>query len=232
MNELEFTDEFKLHTTALASGKTSYGLVPREHWDEIPDYIDMDKANKLMQEMGQKPIPYGGSLPYRKMCRYQSGFFWRHPLLDDLQFYWRVEPGIKFHCDISYDPFLFMLDNKKKYSFTVSIHEYVDTVKTLWDTTKDFLNSGGDIFLAENNLMKWLSPDKGETYNLCHFWSNFEIVDLSLWRSDAYRKYFDWLDKAGGFFYERWGDAPVHSIAAALFLNRDEVHFFDDIGYL
>jgi len=128
-------------------------------------------------------------------------------------------------------PFLFMLDNNKKYSFTVSIHEYVDTVKTLWDTTKEFLNNGGSEFLAENNLMKWLSPDKGETYNLCHFWSNFEIVDLSLWRSDAYRKYFDWLDRAGGFFYERWGDAPVHSIAAALFLNRDEVHFFDDIGY-
>lgn len=65
LNEVEFTDEFKDHTTAIASGKTSYGLVPREHWDDIPDYIDMDKANRLMQEMGQKPIPYGGELDFR-----------------------------------------------------------------------------------------------------------------------------------------------------------------------
>lgn len=66
--------------------------------------------------------------------------------------------------------------------------------------------------------MAFLSEDGGETYNRCHFWSNFEIGSLALWRSDAYLAYFDYLDKAGGFFYERWGDAPVHSIAAALFL--------------
>jgi hypothetical protein len=29
----------------------------------------------------------------------------------------------------------------------------------------------------------------------------------------------------------RWGDAPVHSIAVGLFLNKSEVHFFNDIGY-
>lgn len=29
----------------------------------------------------------------------------------------------------------------------------------------------------------------------------------------------------------RWGDAPVHSIAAALLLKRNEIHFFNDIGY-
>jgi hypothetical protein len=30
---------------------------------------------------------------------------------------------------------------------------------------------------------------------------------------------------------QRWGDAPVHSIAASLFARRDQVHFFGDIGY-
>ena len=29
----------------------------------------------------------------------------------------------------------------------------------------------------------------------------------------------------------RWGDAPVHSIAATLFLNKSQIHFFNDIGY-
>lgn len=43
--------------------------------------------------------------------------------------------------------------------------------------------------------------------------------------------YFEHLDKAGGFFYERWGDAPVHSLAVALMLRKDQVYFFNDIGY-
>ena len=62
-------------------------------------------------------------------------------------------------------------------------------------------------------------------------WSNFEIGDLNFYRTQAYLDYFEHLDKAGGFYYERWGDAPVHSIAAALFANKSQIHWFQDIGY-
>lgn len=50
--------------------------------------------------------------------------------------------------------------------------------------------------------MKFLSDDSGESYNRCHFWSNFEIANLNLWRSPAYKAFFDYLDQAGGFYYE------------------------------
>ncbi|CAG8604122.1 9637_t:CDS:2, partial [Cetraspora pellucida] len=116
------------------------------------------------------------------------------------------------------------------YPFTVSLYEYPATIPTLWDAVKEFAISYPDL-IEKENLMEFISNDNGKTYNLCHFWSNFEIGDLNLWRSEAYRKFFDFLDKKGGFFYERWGDAPVHSIAAALFLKRHEVHFFNEIGY-
>jgi alpha 1,2-mannosyltransferase len=43
--------------------------------------------------------------------------------------------------------------------------------------------------------------------------------------------FFKHLDESGGFFYERWGDAPVHSVAAGLMLQKDEIHFFNDIAY-
>lgn len=33
--------------------------------------------------------------------------------------------------------------------------------------------------------------------------------DLRFFRSQPYIDYFNYLDKAGGFYYERWGDAPV-----------------------
>ena len=73
---------------------------------------------------------------------------------------------------------------------------------------------------------------------------------MDFWRGPAYTAFFEYLDSKGGFYYEvpslfrkkkqefinylcyqRWGDAPVHSMAAALFASRDQIHFFDDIGY-
>jgi hypothetical protein len=62
--------------------------------------------------------------------------------------------------------------------------------------------------------------------------ADYEIIDLSFTRSSAYSSYFASLDKAGGFFYERWGDAPVRSIAAAMLLNRDEIWQVDYAGYV
>jgi hypothetical protein len=32
-------------------------------------------------------------------------------------------------------------------------------------------------------------------------------------------------------FRKRWGDAPVHSIAVGLFARKDQIHFFEEIGY-
>ncbi|ODV69435.1 glycosyl transferase [Hyphopichia burtonii NRRL Y-1933] len=229
LNDQPFSDEFKAATSAIVSGTTKYGLIPEEQWS-FPDWIDKEKAALAREQMKEQKVIYGDSIPYRHMCRYESGFFWRHPLMDEYEYYWRVEPDIKIYCDIDYDIFKWMKDNNKKYSFTITLPEYKATIPTLWDTTKQFIKENPQ-FLNDNNLMEWISDDKGETYNGCHFWSNFEIASLDVWRSEAYRKYFDHLDKAGGFFYERWGDAPVHSIAAALFLPRDTVHFFNDVGY-
>lgn len=42
---------------------------------------------------------------------------------------------------------------------------------------------------------------------------------------------FRFLDEDGGFYYERWGDAPVHSLAAAMLLKPEQVHHFSDFGY-
>jgi len=55
--------------------------------------------------MGKLPIPYAGSVPYRKMCRYNSGFFYEHELLSTYDYYWRVEPNVKFCKSFSSFPF-------------------------------------------------------------------------------------------------------------------------------
>lgn len=229
LNDKEFDDEFKKMTTAMVSGTTHYGLIPEDHWS-FPSWIDQEKAAEVRKDMKERKIIYGDSISYRHMCRYESGFFFRHPLMLNYDYYWRVEPSVEYYCDVPYDPFRVMQENGYKYSFVLSLHEYQNTVPTLWDSTKKFMENHPE-HIVEGNSMEFVSDDGGNSYNLCHFWSNFEIGDLNWLRSDAYLDYFNHLDQDGGFFYERWGDAPVHSIAAALMLKKEEIHFFDEIGY-
>lgn len=44
---------------------------------------------------------------------------------------------------------------------------------------------------------------EGEVYNMCHFWSNFEIAKLDWFRSKEYNDFFEMMDRSGGFWMER-----------------------------
>ncbi|KAI0358003.1 glycosyltransferase family 15 protein [Trametes cingulata] len=229
LNEVPFSNEFKQQISSIVSGSVSFGLIPPEHWYQ-PDWIDEDKASASRAQMVADDVVYGGSVSYRNMCRFNSGFFYKHPLVQPYKWYWRVEPNVHFPCDIDYDPFVYMEDNNKVYGFTITPHEWPKTVTTLWSAVKEFIDVNPQ-YLAANNSMEYLSLDGGVNYNMCHFWSNFEIANMEFWRGEAYSEFFDHLESKGGFYYERWGDAPVHSIGASLFAPKDQIHFFDDIGY-
>ncbi|KAJ3780585.1 glycosyltransferase family 15 protein [Lentinula aff. detonsa] len=229
LNEEPFSDDFKTAVQKESSAPISFGLIPSEDWYQ-PDWIDEERATEGRDKMKAANIIYADNVPYRNMCRFNSGFFYKHPLLQPYRYYWRVEPDIKYFCDVTYDPFDYLRDNKKTYGFTISFYEWEKTIPTLWATVKEFMALHPE-HIASENAMNYLSDNGGDTYNLCHFWSNFEIADMDFWRSEAYTSFFDFLDSKGGFYYERWGDAPVHSIAAALFLPKSQLHFFRDIGY-
>ncbi|KAF7341241.1 Glycosyltransferase family 15 protein [Mycena venus] len=230
LNEEEFSEDFKRRIRNLTPSRVEFGVIPKEHWYQ-PDWIDKDKARKEMDKMRMQNVKYGGDLPYHNMCRFNSGFFFKHPLMQKYRWYWRVEPKVKFYCDINQDPFLFMEDNDKVYGFTLAVYEIPATIRTLWSTVRGFMDKHPEYIRTEDNALRFISSDSGHSYNRCHFWSNFEIASLDFWRGEAYTAFFEHLDATGGFYYERWGDAPVHSIAAALFLKKSQIHLFEDIGY-
>lgn len=134
------------------------------------------------------------------MCRYYSGFFFRHPAVAKYEFYWRVEPDVKFYCTLDIDPFIFMKENNKKYGYVIAITEYMSTIPTLWKTVLEWIHIQK---MKEAPLMNFFLGNN-RNYNGYHFWSNFEIARTDLWNSDLYLDYFDHLDRSGGFFYERY----------------------------
>ncbi|KAI8875223.1 glycosyltransferase family 15 protein, partial [Backusella circina FSU 941] len=225
LNDEPFSDEFQSAMSSMTKAKIKFGLVPQSMWS-VPSHVNETVMNQQLADYASRNIMYGGSLSYRHMCRFNSGFFYRHPLLDEYDYYWRVEPGVSFYCDLDYDPFKFMRENGKEYGFTITLKEIPETIPSLWEHTLKFAHEHE----LNTTLLRFFGDPYGG-YNLCHYWSNFEIASLNLWRDEKYQAYFDYLDKTGNFFYERWGDAIIHSLATGLFLNKSQVHFFNDIGY-
>ncbi|KAJ2881846.1 hypothetical protein H4R27_003822 [Coemansia aciculifera] len=216
LNDEPFTDEFMQTIAASTTSNVTFALIPQDHWS-VPEFVDESRALAARQQMAANNVIYGGSLSYRHMCRFNSGFFYKHPLLQSVDWYWRVEPGVDFYCDLDYDPFKYMEDNGKLYSFVIALKELELTIPSLWDHTLEYMLVNN----ITSDLMSYFVTETGG-YNLCHFWSNFEIASLNWLRSPAYDSFFQALDRAGGFFMERWGDAPVHSIAAGMLLNYEQ----------
>ena len=121
----------------------------------------------------------------------------------------------------------------KTYGWTIAVKELRETVPNLFRYASAYkrnhnLQSQGlwEMFLEKPEkvqLQPTSTPDpdnwtkkpelpeidsdamEGERYNMCHFWSNFEIASLDFFRSKQYEDFFNSLDKTGGFWRERVG---------------------------
>lgn len=265
LNDGDFNSTFKETITNYTSSPVEFGKIDPKAWG-FPDWIDPKVAKEGIAKQGDAAIMYGGMESYHAMCRFYSGFFYKHELLAKYEWYWRLEPEIKYFCDITYDPFLKMIEANKTYGFTIAVKELKETVPNIFRYASAYkrvnnLTSQGlwEMFvepqpeepkevpeedkhsLPEEILrgdpshasIPDIDPEamEGEKYNMCHFWSNFEIARLSWFRSKEYEDFFQMMDRSGGFWMERWGDAPIHSLAAGALLAPRDIHYFRDFGY-
>ncbi|CAJ2506700.1 Uu.00g078860.m01.CDS01 [Anthostomella pinea] len=263
LNDGDFNQTFKDVIRNYTSGPVEFGRVGPEMWG-YPEWIDPKIAKEGIAKQGDAAVMYGGLESYHSMCRFYSGFFYKHPLLAKYEWYWRLEPEIKYFCDITYDPFLKMIEHNKTYGFTIAVKELRETVPNifryasaykrvnnitsqgLWEMFVDPIEKPApaedtsqkpplpeEILRSDPKSLPEIDPDamEGESYNMCHFWSNFEIARLSWFRSKEYEDFFEMMDRSGGFWMERWGDAPIHSLAAGALLAPRDIHYFRDFGY-
>lgn len=105
------------------------------------------------------------------------------------------------------------------YAFTLALWEVLMTVPSLFRETTDYKEARGlpstSLWKAmvEASPLPWpLRPvlsalgsrdARGDAWNGCHYWSNFEIGDMDFFRGREYQEYFDAMDRTGGFYYER-----------------------------
>jgi len=121
-----------------------------------------------------------------------------------------------------------MIENNKTYGFTIAVKELRETVPNIFRYASAYkrlknIKSQGlwemfvepqpekkeklpeEVLRSEPAKLPDIDPEamEGEKYNMCHFWSNFEIARLDFFRSKEYEEFFEMMDRSGGFWMER-----------------------------
>ncbi|EPZ34643.1 nucleotide-diphospho-sugar transferase [Rozella allomycis CSF55] len=139
-----------------------------------------------------------------------------HRLIRNLDYVWRLEAGSKLTCVIEKDIFAEFQEKNLKYGFAMAMKEFHETVTDFWElTTKPDLIRNDD-----------------KSYNLCHFWTNFEIMHIPSFQSISYKEFSDFVDATGLIYTSRLSDGPIRTIGVMRNFKTNEIAHLSDFGYI
>jgi hypothetical protein len=64
------------------------------------------------------------------------------------------------------------------------------------------------------------------------YYTNFEIGNIEWFKNSEYMNYFNEIDKSGGIYIHRWGDAPIKYLGVNMFMPPQSIFGFKDINYV
>lgn len=185
------------------------GVCPTIEFREVdispPPWIDCsDSANWAMRK--------SHGLGYNNMCRFFTIGIYEH--LQDFDYYMRLDDDSYIQSPFLADPFVFMRDNGKEYGFRGKAKESRAAIQGLKKCLEDF-----------DPRIKML-PEPTRVY-----YTNFHMARTQLWSSEPMRGALQCVDRNGGIYKKRWGDAPIHTLLLPAYLQPNQIHRFTDFAY-
>ena len=230
LNQFELSSKFQETIRNLTRARVEFGIIDAKHWS-VPTWINATRLNESVRLIGH-------GVDYRHMCRFMSGFFFRHELTLKYDYFMRIDSDSKFPCPIEKDPFRYLTSEGVLYAFVYATREHFRTIPSLWTTIEDWMrsiNSDKEGAIENYGLNANGSSSSSFVANQhhypCVFYNNFEIAAFSLFRSTSYLRFFDHLDRSGGFYHERWGDAPVRTYYVTIMLDVNRVRLLTDVPH-
>jgi hypothetical protein len=174
---------------------------PKEIVDNIPEFFPHPTH-------GNGPVAWGHpgfSIGYRHMCRFFSGEMYKFDILRQYDYYLRLDTDSFIHTPLNYNIFEWAKNNDCYYGFIAPAvqQDNEKVVEGLWDYVND---------AYPNNI-----PDR------LMFYTNFELGKVSWFLTSGYMRFYNELDKTGGFYTKRWGDAPIKFLGINLLMEPKHI---------
>ena len=154
------------------------------------------------------------------MCRFQAKGVYEQPIMAGLEYALRLDDDSRFRKPIDFDLIDYMRINRLVYGYVSAGYDFC--IDGLWSAAHRYLADRKDT-LRPTFYSQW---PRGYKYN-----NNFELSSMALWTSPAYRDFIEYIDRLGGIYTIRWGDAPIKTIAVSIFVQENETHHFKYINY-
>lgn len=167
---------------------------------------------------------------YFAMCRFFTLMLSTHPLLTLFNYYWRLDShSYVFAPQPIEDPFELMQRRQIQYAFIMTNEEGEPYVTGLWKLFHDFLDRH---CLKPSAGLRQTQTSWFGRYSFDIIFTNFAIANVSLWRENPMiQAWLQLVDRHGGIYRHRWGDAPIHTLALTQFLAREQIARLRYFGY-
>ena len=211
-------EEYKIKTKIIENIQTIFIPIVFEcpemniPFNEIPEFYPHPTH-------GNGPIAYwhkGFTMGYRHMCRFFIGWLYEQPIMNNYEYYLRLDTDSFILTPTNYDIFNWMKVNNVEYSFIRDAIQYDNpkVIINLWKTVKDWLQNNS---IQTNCQFNEIPEGK-------MFYTNFELAKTSIFKEKSqYFTFYKFLDSTGGIFLYRWGDAPVKYIGVNLFVASEKI---------
>ena len=175
---------------------------PQEILDQIPEFFPHPTH-------GNGPVAWGHpgfSMGYRHMCRFFSGELYNNTVIKEYDYYLRLDTDSFIHTPLNYDIFKWAEEVECYYGFIAPAiqKDNPKVIEGLWETVNELIPEN----FIEDGMM---------------FYTNFELGKVSWFLTSEYMRFYNELDKTGGFYTKRWGDAPIKYLGVNLLMEPEHI---------
>jgi alpha 1,2-mannosyltransferase len=175
---------------------------PQEILDQIPEFYPHPTH-------GNGPIEWGHpgfSMGYRHMCRFFSGELYNQKAVQEYEYYLRFDTDSYIHTPLNYDIFEWAKVNECYYGYIAPAvqKDNLKVVEGLWNSVNELIPEN---FIEEGMM----------------FYTNFELGKVDWFLTSEYMRFYNELDKTGGFYTKRWGDAPIKYLGINLLMEPEHI---------
>ena len=160
----------------------------------------------------------GFTLGYRHMCGFFAGAMYNEYILQKYDYYCRLDTDSFILRKIGFDIFEKMAGGNYIYGYMRDAVQLDNpaVIRDLWTSVEKYANS-------QNKSIQHIP--EGTMY-----YTNFELGKVD-WFIQNYMGFFDYVDRTGGIYTKRWGDAPIKYLGINLLAKPERLWAITEIAY-